>query len=259
MLLDLESEDGSAELARAAGARVFTHAPVPIVETVRNVAADAATHDWVLALDPDERVSPGLAAELRRVSARADVGAVVVPRMNFDFGYPATSPLQRYEPQLRMYRRAEVRWPAFPNALPEVGEDRLLRLAPRDELTLAHDRNRNIPEAIDRVRRYAPAQAQAMIDAGQVFSAGTMLSTLAEKVYRHFVVARALGDGVPGLLRAGLLVAFHLYVWAAFWHRSGGVRLSADDALLRRLDLGLAPLRVAGRAVAAVRRSKRVE
>ncbi len=259
VLLDLESEDGSAELARAAGARVCTHAPVPIVETVRNVVADAATHDWVLALDPDERVSRGLAAELRRVSARPDVGAVVVPRMNFDFGYPATSPLQRYEPQLRMYRRAEVRWPAFPNALPEVGEDRVLRLAPRDELTLAHDRNRNIPEAIDRVRRYAPAQAQAMIDAGQVFSARTMLSTLAEKVYRHFVVARALGDGVPGLLRAGLLVAFHLYVWAAFWHRSGAARLGADDALLRRMDIALGPVRMAGRAVAAVRRSKRVE
>ncbi len=45
----------------------------------------------------------------------------------------------------------------------------------------------------------------------------------------------------PGLLRAGLLVAFHLYVWAAFWHQSGGVRLDADDALLRRVDLALAP------------------
>ena len=161
VLLDLDSDDGSGELARAAGARVIGHPPVPIVEAVRNVVADAATGDWVLALDPDERVSPGLAAELGRASARADIDAVVVPRMNFDFGYPATSPLQRHEPQLRMYRRAAVRWPTFPNALPEVSEERVLRLPARDELTLVHDRNRNIPEAIDRVRRYAPAQAQA--------------------------------------------------------------------------------------------------
>ena len=119
-----------------------------------------------------------------------------------------------------------------------------------------HNRNRNIPEAIDRVRRYAPAQAQAMIDAGEVFSARRMLNTLAEKLYRHFVVSRALRDGVPGLLRAGLLVAFHLYVWAAFWHLSGGARLDADDALLRRLDLALIPLRLAGKAAAAVRRPR---
>ena len=197
---------------------------MPIVEAVRNVVADAATGEWILALDPDERVSDGLAAELRRVSARSDIDAVVMPRMNFDFGYPATSPLQRYEPQLRMYRRAAVRWPTFPNALPEVGEDRILRLPPRDELTLVHERNRNIPEAIDRVRRYAPAQAQAMIEAGEVFTARRMLLTLGEKLYRHFVLARALRDGVPGLMRAGLLVAFHLYVWAAFWQQSGANR-----------------------------------
>ena len=128
VLLDLESEDGSAELARRAGARVVTHPPVPIVETVRNVVADAATGEWILALDPDERVSAGLAAELQRVAARSDVDAIVVPRMNIDFGYPPTSPLQRYEPQLRMYRRAKVRWPTFPNSLPEVAADKVLRL-----------------------------------------------------------------------------------------------------------------------------------
>ena len=246
VLLDLGSDDGSADLARAAGARVVTHEPVPIVEAVRNVVADAATGDWVLALDPDERVSPGLAAELARASARSDVDAVVLPRMNFDFGHPATSPLQRYEPQLRMYRRAAVRWPAFPNALPKVSEERVLRLPPRDELTLVHDRNRNIPEAIDRVRRYAPVQAQAMIDAGEVFTARRMLLTLAEKLYRHFVISRALRDGAPGLMRAGLLVTFHLYVWAAFWHQSGAQRAPADDRLLRRLDHVLAPLRLLG-------------
>jgi hypothetical protein len=254
VLLDLRSEDGSADLARAAGARVVSHEPVPIVEAVRNVVADAATGEWILAVDPDERVSLGLAAELRRLAGRADLDAVVVPRMNFDFGHPASSPLQRYEPQLRMYRRATVRWPAFPNALPQVSDDRLARVADRDELTLAHDRNRNIPEALDRVRRYAPAQAQAMIDAGEVFSARRMLTTLAEKLYRHFVLARALRDGVPGLMRAALLVTFHLYVWAAFWHQSGARRDSEDDRLLRRLDRALTPVRWVGRALAAFRR-----
>ena len=234
---------------------MLTHAPVPIVEAVRNVVADAAAGDWILALDPDERVSPGLAAELRRVSARSDIDAVVVPRMNFDFGYPAGSPLQRYEPQLRMYRRAAVRWPAFPNALPQVPDERVVRLAARDELTLVHERNLNIPEAIDRVRRYAPAQAQAMIDAGEVFTARRMLVTLGEKLYRHFVLARAARDGVPGIMRAGLLVAFHFYVWAAFWHESGAERTAADDRLLHRLDLALAPLRLIRRLRAAKRRS----
>jgi hypothetical protein len=135
-----------------------------------------------------------------------------------------------------------------------VSADRLTHVEARDELTLVHDRNRNIPEAIDRVRRYAPAQAQAMIDAGEVFSARRMIATLAEKLYRHFVLARALRDGVPGLMRAGVLVAFHLYVWAAFWHQSGARRDPADDRLLRGLDHALSPLRGIGKVIAALRR-----
>jgi glycosyltransferase involved in cell wall biosynthesis len=244
VVLDLESEDGSAALARQAGARVIGHPAVPIVETVRNVVADAATGEWVLVADPDERVSPGLAAELRRLAASEEIDAVIVPRMNLDFGHAPSSPLQRYEPQLRMYRRAAVRWPTFPNALPRVPEARVARVRASDDLTLVHDRNRNIPEAIDRVRRYAPAQARAMIAAGEVFTARRMARTLAEKLYRHFVVSRALRDGVPGLMRAGLLVAFHFYVWAAFWHLSGGERTAADDVLLRRADRLLAVLRL---------------
>jgi hypothetical protein len=227
---------------------------VPIVEAVRNVAADAATGTWILAIDPDERVSPGLAGELRRLARRSDVDAVVVPRMNFDFGHAPSSPLQRHEPQLRMYRRSAVRWPSFPNALPDVAEARIARVPARDDLTLVHDRNRNIPEAIDRVRRYAPVQAQAMIEAGEVFTARRMLTTLAEKLYRHLVLSRALRDGMPGLLRAGLLIAFHLYVWAAFWQQSGASRSAPDDKLLRQIDLALLPLRLIGRLRALARR-----
>ncbi len=237
VVLDLESTDGSAEVARAAGARVFTHSVVPVVEAVRNVVADHASGVWVLALDPDERVSPGLAAELGRLSHRDDLDAVEVRSLNFDFGYPASHPVHRYDPKPRFYRRDRVRWPTFPNAHPEVAAGRLLRLPCDDALALVHDRNRTVPEAVERVLRYAPAQAQAMIDAGEVFTARKMLLTLGGKLSRHVVQARALRDGTPGLMRGGVLVAFHFYVWAAFWQLSGAHRTREDDRVLRRLDL----------------------
>jgi hypothetical protein len=41
---------------------------------------------------------------------------------------------------------------------------------------------------------------------------------------------------VPGFLRASILVAFHFYVWAAFWQLSGAQRTGADDRLCRRLS-----------------------
>jgi glycosyltransferase involved in cell wall biosynthesis len=252
LLMDLSSTDGSSELGERHGARVLRRDPVPIVELVRNEVADLAANDWILVLDPDERVTPGLAAELRKVARRNEVDAVVVPRMNCDLGYPPSNPLHRYEPQLRMYRGDRVRWPEVPNALPQVPEDRLHRVPARDELVLVHDRSRNIPEVLERSLRYAPLQAQSMIDNGREFSARAMVAALGGHVYKQVVRGRALRDGVPGMLRAGLLVGFHFYVWAAFWQLSGSRRTEADDRFLARFAVLLDLVRAAGRVVGTI-------
>jgi glycosyltransferase involved in cell wall biosynthesis len=255
IVMDLASSDDSAAVAERHGARIVRREPVPIVEWVRNEVAANARNDWILVLDPDERVTPGLAAELRTAAARDDVDAVVMPRMNHDFGYPPSNPRERYEPQLRMYRRDRVAWPAVPNALPAVPEERIHRVAARDELVLVHDRSRSIPEVVDRVVRYAPVQAQAMLDRGQVFTARAMVTDLGRRAYRQFVQGRAWRDGVPGILRAGVLVAFHFYIWAMFWQLSGGQRTAADDRFVRRLGMLFAP----GRGVIeVVQRARRL-
>ena len=247
VVLDLESSDDSAEVARAHGARVISHPMVPVVETVRNVVADAATGDWILALDPDERVSPGLRDELLRLRARTDVDAVAIPFMNFDLGYPATHPVHRYDPKPRFYRRDRVRWPEAPNTLPATAPERLLSLPARDDFVVIHDRNRTVAEAIERALRYAPAEAQSMIDRGEVFTARAMLRTLGGKAYKQFVVAKPWREGVPGFLRAGILVAFHFYVWAAFWQLSGAKRTAEDDRLMARIGQGVEVARLPGR------------
>jgi glycosyltransferase involved in cell wall biosynthesis len=243
VVMDLSSQDGSAALAAARGARVVTREPHPIVEPLRNELAGLARGAWILALDPDEQITPGLAEALRQLARQEHLDAIVIPRMNWDSGYPPTSPVHRYEPQLRMYRRCRVEWPAIPNALPAVPEPRRFSLPPRDDLVILHDRSRNIPEVLDRLVRYAPAQAQAMADEGQVFTARAMLLALARQVDKEFFRGQAWQDGVPGVLRAGILVAFKFYVWAAFWQLCGARRTEADDRLVRRVGGVLAGLR----------------
>jgi len=251
LVLDLASTDGSVDLAAQYGARVLMGEPVPIVEMVRNEIAAEARNDWILVLDPDERVTPGLGDELTRIARENRADAVVIPRMNYDLGHPPSHPLQRFEPQLRMYRKSRVSWPEVPNALPSVAEARLHRIAPRDEFVLIHERSRTIPEVLERSLRYAPLQAQSMIDRGEVFSARAMFRALGRQVARHFFKAQALRDGVPGFLRGGILVGFHFYVWAAFWQLSGGTRTPEDDRYMGRIGKALEGVRLSGRSVAA--------
>jgi glycosyltransferase involved in cell wall biosynthesis len=234
LIMDLQSQDSSVDIARAHGARVIQREPFPIVEPLRNELAARARAEWILALDPDERISPALATELLTLAQRDDIDAVVVPRMNWDFGYPPTSPIQRHEPQLRMYRRSQVTWPLIPNTLPVVPADRTYHLPRRDEVAILHDRNRNIPESLERAIRYAPAQAQSYIDQGRTFSAAAMLRAIFRQVDKEFFNAQSWRDGVPGLLRVWTLVAFKVYVWACFWQLSGAKRDPADDTLILR-------------------------
>jgi hypothetical protein len=123
-----------------------------------------------------------------------------------------------------------------PNALPVVSPDRVHRLPKVDELVIIHQRSRSIPEVLDRSMRYAPLEADAMLARGQVFTVTAMLRALSRVAYYQFVRGEALKDGVPGLLRASILVGFHFYNWAAFWQASGARRTPEDDRVLRRLD-----------------------
>jgi hypothetical protein len=191
---------------------------------------------------------------LREAALRSDIDAVVIPRMNIDFGWPPSSPGQRYEGQLRMYRRSAVQWPHFPNRLPTVARERVLRLPQDDELVLEHERNRSVAETADRLVRVAPAQARAMAAEGQAFSAADMLRVLSVQFERQVIQARAWEDGVPGMVRAGVLINHHFYVWVELWILTGAQRTSADDQVVRRLGSLLLGLHQGLRVARRVRR-----
>jgi glycosyltransferase involved in cell wall biosynthesis len=65
VLVDSGSSDRTREIARSHGARVVVNAPWPGFVAQRAFAVSTARHDWVLALDADERVSPGLREEIQ--------------------------------------------------------------------------------------------------------------------------------------------------------------------------------------------------
>jgi glycosyltransferase involved in cell wall biosynthesis len=82
VVVDNGSSDATAELARAAGARVIDAPDWPGFGRQKNRALDAATGDWVLSVDADERVPPALAREIEGVlAAGGPAMAYEVPRL----------------------------------------------------------------------------------------------------------------------------------------------------------------------------------
>src|SRR3954453_3380452 len=85
IVLDSGSTDGTPELARAEGAQVVV-TDWPGYGPQNNRGIDRARGDWIFSLDADERISPQLAAEIRRAIERGDVDGFRVPRTSMYCG-----------------------------------------------------------------------------------------------------------------------------------------------------------------------------
>src|SRR5258706_13093268 len=66
IVLDCGSTDGTQNIAAANGAELF-HRDFDDFSSQRNHALSLAASEWVLMIDADERVPPGLAEEIRAV------------------------------------------------------------------------------------------------------------------------------------------------------------------------------------------------
>ncbi len=90
---------------------MLTAAPWPGFMEQRNRATREARHDWILAVDADERVTPELRAEIEVLRANGFGHAGYrVPRVAFYLGRWIRATDWYPDPQLRLFDRRRVRW-----------------------------------------------------------------------------------------------------------------------------------------------------
>lgn len=110
-VLDSGSDDGTRDIAATIGATVHQHA-FESFGRQRNWAIDniALRHDWVLHLDADERLTPALDAELRRIvaSAPSEAGYYVPSKLIFMGRWMRHTAGPMY--QVRFFHRQRLRF-----------------------------------------------------------------------------------------------------------------------------------------------------
>ncbi len=67
LVIDLGSTDNSVKVAKNNGAIVLHHNLVPAQEYVRSFAYNHSKHDWILQLDPDEKMDPILIPQIFKI------------------------------------------------------------------------------------------------------------------------------------------------------------------------------------------------
>jgi len=109
IVVDSGSTDGTVEKARPLATRVEQHAWAGY-GAQKNHASELASHDWILSIDADERVTPELAAEIRATLEQPAVGGYRIPRVTYYLGRWIRSTDWYPDLQLRLYDRRAASW-----------------------------------------------------------------------------------------------------------------------------------------------------
>ncbi len=204
VVADSGSTDGTQELARAAGARVETITWEGYVAS-RNRALALAAHDWVLVLDADERVSPALADEVRRVvEAPAGTAGFRMPRLSHVGPRPIRHGVWWPDRKLRLGLRSRGLRAMGGRVHEWIEVDGEVQDLTRPIL---HFPYRDVTDAVRKIAIYARLSALDRFDRG---ARGGVLSVLLRpplEFLRSWVLKRGFLDG-----RAGVFVAV-LHAW----------------------------------------------
>ena len=82
VIVDSGSIDSTPEIARSFGAKHSFNRDFRGHPQQKNIAISQCTGDWILLLDADEVVSPGLAREIQEMLERPEYEAYWIPRLN---------------------------------------------------------------------------------------------------------------------------------------------------------------------------------
>jgi glycosyltransferase involved in cell wall biosynthesis len=219
LVVDSGSTDGTPDLARAAGARVLCR-DWPGYAAQKNFAAAEATHDWILSVDADERVTPDLADEiqqlLRTTPARAGYR---VPRVTWHLGRWIRTTDWYPDYQLRLYDRRRAQWP-----IRQVHES--VSIAPGDgppgQLTheLQHYAYRDISHHHRTMDLYTTLAAEEMYAAGRRAGLHDLLVHPPAAFLRNYILRRGSADGVPGLIISAMNAHYVFLKFAKLWARA---------------------------------------
>ncbi len=163
IVVDGGSDDGTAALAEAKGARVMITGEWGGFGPQKNLALSLATGDWVLSLDADERVSDKLAAEIKRAMADGAADGYDMPRLSTFCGKPMRHSGWYPDYVLRLFRRERGRFSD------DLVHERVICDGPVRRLAepLIHHPVLRLEDSLSRMDRYSTARAEMIVRSGR--------------------------------------------------------------------------------------------
>lgn len=226
VVVDMQSDDKTVEIAKKAGAKIYQHRRMGYVEPARNFAIEKAMGDWILVLDADEKISKSLSLSLRKIAKEGKYDYVAVPRRNIVFGKWLKHSRWWPDYNVRFFKKGKVKWDEKIHSIPEtLGKGYALKA--KKENAIIHHNYNSLSQFIRRMDRYTGIQARELVDDGYNLNWKDLIKKPANEFLGRYFSAQGYKDGTHGLAVA-ILQAFsealvYLKVWEMKGFTEGGV------------------------------------
>ncbi|HET7909981.1 MAG TPA: glycosyltransferase family 2 protein [Nitrospira sp.] len=227
IVVDAVSIDRTAELARAAGAKVIVR-PWPGFGAQKNYAMDLATTEWVLIVDADERIPLPLQAEiLSRIAAwkTGDPVAYEIPRRNYFYGAWVRHAGVYPDYQIRLVRRGHGRYNDVP-----VHENLIVQ-GPIGQLVnpMDHFTERRIRDHFKKFGHYTTLAAREKGRTVRTVHAGDLLVRPFVVFLKSYMLKQGFRDGVRGLIVSVFAGMYTFVKYAKLWDMTASTRAARDS------------------------------
>ena len=207
LVLDSGSNDRTVEIAKKLGARV-EEASWHGYAAQKNIAAQLASHDWILSLDADESLSEALEAEIwqiKKTGPRFD--GFTVPRMAQYLGRWILHSGWYPDRKVRLFNKTKAKWVGeFVHESVTV-EGRVGHL----ESNLLHFTCNSLSEHVRTMDRYTTLDAQEIASRRNSIPLAWLLLDPPWTFLRTYVIKLGFLDGMEGLAIA-YMAAFYNFV-----------------------------------------------
>jgi glycosyltransferase involved in cell wall biosynthesis len=196
ILVDSRSSDDTVERARPSVTRVEVRDWAGY-GTQKNYASALASHDWILSIDADERVTPALAAEIQAVlQAGPTATGYKISRVSNYLGQWIRSTDWYPDSHVRLYDRRAARWSEHKVHESIDCPGRVEKL--RGELL--HYPYRNVSEHLAKIDRYTTLVAEQWSAEGRRSAAWQAMVYPRLAFLRNYILRGGFRDGQAGLL-----------------------------------------------------------
>ena len=209
LVSDSGSADRTAQICREFGAKVFDDEWLGFGRQ-KNLVGDRAAGEWILNIDADERVTPGLREEILKAAAEGFAAGYLIPRKNY-FGEKWIRHCGWWpDHNLRLYRKGLGRF------TDRYVHERVEVNGPVAKLTnpLVHRTYKDVSDYLRRMERYSTLAAQEMLSQGRSAGVIDILLRPPFTFFKMYILRRGFLDGTAGVILSTLYAAYTLAKYA---------------------------------------------